>query len=116
MTYQENKLNRVSAYRQLQGLSHQLSLLTRGNYTLDNFAVPEGVSVSPVKSGEQRFSRWDSAINSWRAGVKHINDHGEAVESFILPTNTQWWRQLPLLVLQLDQGKIGAAGAANLGL
>lgn len=106
-------MKRLAAYTQLQAISHQLSLLTRGGVELDSFTLPEDLVISPVKPGQKRFSRVDPVTGSVRAGVKSL-ENGVPSDVFLLPERIDWWRQIPLLVLQLDQGAIGAAGASCL--
>lgn len=108
LTRQENKLNRLSAYRQLQAMSHQINLCTRGRFAdLDAFSVPDRINVSPVKSGEERFVR-RVGINKQQAGFLQA----DGTETLLLPSEPNWWVSVPLLVTQLDQGSIGSAGCA----
>ena len=107
---QENKLQRLSAYRQLQALSHQIHLATRGGFNLDSFKVPESICIAPVRTGETRFTCVDHRAGKIRAGIRDRN----LEDKFLLPdSTTRWWNDVNLLVLQLDQGKIGSAGAAS---
>ena len=108
---QENKLVRLAAYNQLQALAHQLSLLTRGAFDLDSFKLPDDLVATPVKPGQKRFRKIDPETGAVRAGVQML-ENGAPSEVFLLPERINWWKNVPLLVLQLDQGAIGAAGAS----
>ena len=121
---QENKLARLASYRQLQAVSHQLHLSTNGALSLDSFKAPDFLHLEPVKPGEKRGTRIDA--NSGKVCAFHVagNDSRDVVnddgadddlvsEKLLLPPNDNWWAQLPLLTLQLDQGGTGTAGAAH---
>ena len=107
---QERKLDRVSAYRQLQGISNQIYHLSGGLHKIDTFQLPSDSNVRPVAQGEERCTVSDATTN-----CKHV---------FIRNTDTQEvLRVLPvglvdvkLLLLQYDQGSIGAAGVSFLEL
>eukprot|EP00435_Cladocopium_sp_Y103_P045777 s167_g13.t1 len=108
---QENKLIRLASYRQLQAMSQQLRFLTNGQMkNLDSFAVPDGITLKPLMSGWDRFLRQEAGRN--RAGFRNSNDGSEIL---LLPDDRQWWVDVPLLVLQLDQGPTCCGGAALLG-
>ena len=49
-----NKLKRVAAFRQLQGISKQLHFLTNGSMSIDSFELPDSCNVRPVKANETR--------------------------------------------------------------
>ena len=49
-----NKLQRVAAFRQLQGISKQLHFLTNGSMSIDSFDLPDSCNVRPVKANERR--------------------------------------------------------------
>ena len=86
--------------------------MTGGGYTLDSFQMPQDIRIGPVGAGETRFTRLDAETGQCRAFVR--NSEGE--DTFLLPMESdRWWCRVPLFVLQLDQGKVGAAGAAFLG-
>ena len=104
-------MKRLAAYNQLQALSHQISLLTRGAFDLDSFTPPDDLVMTPVKPGQKRFRYVDPDTGAVRAGVRAL-ENGEPSEVFLLPERMNWWQQIPLLNLQLDQGAIGAAGAS----
>jgi hypothetical protein len=107
---QESKVDRVASYRHLQAVSQQINLLTAGRLNgLDAFSVPPDIFVSEVKPGHRREVRRD--------GTRHRVYHrslasGEEVD--LLPTNRDWWKELPMLVLQFDQGPTCTAAAAFL--
>eukprot|EP00959_Pyramimonas_sp_CCMP1952_P429482 8994824-Pyramimonas_sp.AAC.1 len=48
----QNKLERVASFRQLQGLSHQTSLLSGERLTLDSFDPPVGSNLRAISSNE----------------------------------------------------------------
>ena len=108
---QEQKLTRVASYRHLHALSHQVKLLTGGRLAnLDSFSAPEGVIFRAVKPGEQRLVRQDG---SRRKVV--FQDVNSGVETSLLPEARDFWIDVPLLVLQLDQGPTCCASSALLG-
>ena len=101
----KRRLERDAAFRQLQSLSHQISLLTRGRLTLDSFKLDCAVRLQPVAAGEVRI-------------VQTGPDEVTSVAAIVSP-NQPLQRVLPedfqdsaLLVVGLDQGSIGAAGMA----
>ncbi|CAK9104217.1 Uncharacterized protein SCF082_LOCUS48645 [Durusdinium trenchii] len=104
----ENKLLRVASYRQLQAMSQQLNLLSGGHIAnLDHFSLPAGVVLKAVPHGSARFTeRHDSG--RVRAGFAAANGERE----MLLPEARSWWLDVPLLVLQLDQGPTCCGGAA----
>ena len=107
---QENKLVRVASYRQLQAMSHQLSLLTNGRIAnLDSFREPPGVVLSRPHPGQQRFTRREDG----RVRAGYLHEDGEEV--MLLPESRTWWLDANLLVLQLDQGPTCCGGLALLG-
>ena len=111
---QDKELVRVASYRQLQAMSQQMNFLTNGRRaTLDAFQTPAEVVIRPVPPGHQRFVNREAG--KWRA--KHYNPTtGE--EYHLLPASRSrpWWLDLPLLVLQVDQGPACCGGVASLGL
>ena len=123
---QDQKLQRLSAYRQLQAISHQISLATAGRISdLDHFAPPDSVILKPVGNDETRFLM-RSTSHRWRAGIRRQNaeqlqlEDGQAtatpMDVMCLPDDLNWWQSVPILVLQLDQGSPGCAGCAFLDL
>ena len=99
-----NKLERVAAYRQLQGTSHQLYLLS--GRTLDEFDLPDAANVRPTDQGESRIVVPDAASGTDTAYMVDMAS-GERLQ--VLPADCT---KVPLLTLMLDQGSIGTAGAA----
>ena len=93
------KLERVSAFRQLQALSHMAFQLTgRGIW---QFRVPN-LQLRPVAAGEVRIlQRRGQTAQAMLVNV------GSRTATQVLPDNLQ---DAPLLVACLDQGSIGAAG------
>ena len=123
----DNKLQRLAAYRQLQAISHQLQLSTGGRFNLTSFGVPEYLRLSPVEPGQTRFCHrvTDAQGSSMRLAGIEFESAAEAdpdqmeltdrQEQFLLPSeaeNPNWWLNVPILTLQLDQGGTGMAGAA----
>ena len=106
---QENKLLRVASYHQLQGMSQQLHLLTDGRVAnLDYFTVPDGIILDPVGHGMTRLTERDDGTGRVRAAFSKPN--GERL--MLVPDRRDWWVDVPLLVLQLDQGPTCCGGAA----
>ena len=106
----QNKLQRLAAYRQLQGISHQLSLATNGAVvSLESFRPPDNVILRRVEPGERRVCVVDGF--NVRASLVTSSEDGDQ-HQMVLPTeeNSSWWVGLPLLTLQLDQGAVGCAG------
>ena len=103
---QKSKLERVSAYRQIQGLSHQIFLLTKKRHKIDLFKLPKEAHVRPVEQGEIRCTSIDQA-----GCHAFIRNTATGAEYRVLPPGLE---DVKLLVLQLDQGSIGAAGVAYL--
>lgn len=53
----QRRLERVCAFRQLQGVANQIAQLTDGRLLLDDFTVPDTVKLWPVRDGEVRVVR-----------------------------------------------------------
>ena len=98
------KLERSASYRQLQAYSHQISLTSGGQRSLDDFRLPDACHVRPVAGGERRKTR---LINGRQ--VAFLEDMATEIETQILPDTCV---VVPLLVLMLDQGGIGIAGVS----
>ena len=102
----ERKLQRVAAWRQLQCLSNQIAILSNGTKNLDSFqlgndvhvkAVPQdGLSVRVLRKGDP-------------GGIDTALIVRDTVVMNVLPAGLS---DVPLLVVGLDQGSIGAAGMA----
>jgi hypothetical protein len=99
-----NKLDRVASYRQLQGTSHQLVLLS--GRTIDDFDLPETSNVRPTHQDESRIVVPDAAGDRDTA---YVVDRTSGEQLSVLPPDCI---KVPLLTLMLDQGSIGTAGAA----
>ena len=97
------KLDRVAAYRQVQGYSQQLHEITRGQLGIDNFDVPENVHVRPVEANETRI------VEVGEQDIAYIVDKDTQRRLQVLPDD---YTTALLLVLMLDHGTIGAAGVA----
>ena len=121
---QERKLVRLASYRQLQAISHQLALATAGRIDNLDFFSPRSYSLllRPLQKGESRLLIRSPSVR-WRAGFRpqagaqlQLFDADAAdTTTLCLPDAANWWKTIPLLVLQLDQGSIGCAGCAKLG-
>ena len=97
----EDKLERVSSFRQLQGISHQISVMTKGRDHLSSFKAPEGTNVRPVGEGEQRCVQ-ETALKT----LSFI----KTPTGQLLPVVPDGLENVMLLLLQLDHGSIGSAG------
>ena len=109
----KTKLNRFAAFRQLQALSHQVHILTAGRLNLDSFALLPGVR--PVKPGERRTQVVVTSEDPFlKIRAILIKEGQGVVPSYVpvLPQDPGWWFRVPILVTNLDQGSIGAAGMA----
>ena len=98
------KLERVAAYRQLQGISKQIHLLTKNKLSIASYTLPDGCHVRAVAADEQRHV----VSEHGRDHVFFVNTVTQA-RTRILPIGVHVFR---LLVLMLDQGSIGCAGVA----
>ena len=99
------KIERVAAFRQMQSISHQIHIITRGRLTLDSFKLDSAVHLQEVQPGEVRIVR---------PGADGMTD-----VAVIVGADKSFRQVLPdavvdslLLVVSLDQGSIGAAGMA----
>ena len=101
----KRKLERVSAFRQMQSLSHQISLLTKGRLTIDSFKLDDSVHLQPVAPGEIRVVRCGGE------GMTDIAVIIKADQTFVQVLPDGFADSL-LLLVNLDQGSIGAAGMA----
>ena len=143
------KLERIAAFRQLQAISHQISILHKGGMDLNSFQIPPSLGQRPVKSQHEsrvtfRAGPGNNDICSCRqwlvdnpdpaegrvpegrvpeGGVpaafpyvsflRTMSEDGEITNVLpVLPESDQWWLNIPILVLGLDQGSIGLAGMA----
>ena len=102
-----HKLDRVASYRQLQGYSNQLRVMSSCSIpplTLSSFKLPESFNVRPVKANERR-----KTVQGHDQDVSYIVNTESGVRTRILPPQPI---KVRLLTLELDQGSIGCAGAA----
>ena len=121
---QERKLVRLSSLRQLQAISHQLKLATKGRVNnLDFFKCPPGVMLQPIEPNQRRelfrFADGRIRVRFEQAATITVPCRHEIADDddeppWRLPDSPNWWSTLPFLVLQLDQGSPGCAGAACL--
>ena len=102
----ERKLQRVAAWRQLQCLSNQIALLSKGTKTLDSFQLGNDVLVKvvPQDGSSVRIVR-----KADLGGIDTAMIVRDGVAMKVLPDGLI---DVPLLVVGLDQGSIGAAGMA----
>ena len=96
------KLQRTSAFRQLQALSHMTQQLVGRRVT--DFTVPD-LQVRPVRPGEVRVLRQGTQALLVDTAAKTVTP--------ALPAGLEA-ADVPLLVVSLDQGSVGAAGMAFL--
>ena len=97
----ERRVERVSAYRQLQALSHMTAQLHRRNF--DDYDIPHS-NLDAVKDvDERRVVVRDNDVN-----VAYIANTRTRQMRRVLPAGPT---RVPLLVLMLDQGSVGAAGS-----
>ena len=101
----KRRLERVAAFRQLQSISHQIHILTRGRLTLDSFKLDSAVHLQPVAAGDVRIVKPGGEGMTDTAVVVIANQSCQQV----LSDN---FEDASLLVVCLDQGSIGAAGMA----
>eukprot|EP00435_Cladocopium_sp_Y103_P071840 s464_g38.t1 len=103
LTTLENKIQRLAAYRQLQAISHQLYLSSGGGFTLDSFQIPAALRIKGAQAGETRFSRIEVSESGIRKVVAGFQSEDKEDE-LCLPSDLNWWKSIPLLTLQMDQG------------
>ena len=100
----ERKLQRIAAWRQLQSLSHQLTLIA--GKSLDYFQLPPDVFVQAVGPHDGvRIVRRGPLGGQDEALI--LGSNGSVRQ--VLPAGL---KTIPLLVTGLDQGSIGSAGMA----
>jgi hypothetical protein len=80
---------------------------------LDSFRIPASLRIKGVQAGETRFSRTEVSESGSRKIVAGFRSEGKEDE-LCLPSDPNWWKSIPLLTLQMDQGAVGTAGAACL--
>ena len=102
----KHKLERVASFRQLQGYSNQLKVMSSSDspVTLASFQLPDSFHVRPVKANEGR-----KTVQGDHEDVSFKVNKETGVRTPILPPEPI---KVRLLKLQLDQGSIGCAGAA----
>lgn len=99
----KKKLERVSSFRQLQGYSNQLRWL-RKDWNIDGFDLPDNCHVRAVAADEKRKAEVGAEQDT-----VYLVKGGSGERTKVLPTGLL---DVPLLVVMLDQGSIGAAGMA----
>ena len=115
---------RLSSLRQLQAISHQLNLATKGRVSsLDFFKPPEGLILRQIQPNEERVVFMSNEGRKLQAGFEQKQQFlmvGDSEETQVpepqvqtcLPGSANWWSTVPMLVLQMDQGSPGCAGSA----
>ena len=110
--YCERRLERMSAFRQVQALSNTIKQL--GMWSgIDDFQLPVDYHVDPVEAGEVRVlaPAQDHGPDTHNYAVRVRIAEGTALrvlpDSAFVPSQSY-----KLLVLNLDQGGVGAAGVA----
>ena len=88
------KLERVAAFRQLQGLSHAIHCLTSGRLNIDAFHLPHNANLSPVSEDQVRCVK---------DGVAVLYNKRTQENFMVLPESI---KDVPLLVIGLDQGSM----------
>ena len=108
---QRHKLERIAAWQQIKGYSNTLkrmAIYSSPPLTINSFKLPAGFNLRPVSWNEGRKTIRSS---TGEQDISYIVDTGTKVRIAILPDAPITVR---LLTVQLDQGKIGTAGAAFL--
>lgn len=101
----QRKLQRVSAYREWQGLSHALVLIT--SRSLDDFRLPADLLLEPVAGDLKRMvNDTNPDIN-----VAYILDEATNVRRPVLPPTLDV-RKLCQLTVAIDSGSVGRAAAS----
>ena len=100
-----NKLERVSTYRQLQGISHQLYQLS--GRTIDEFDVPPSACIRATMENESRVTVDDGG--NGEQSIAYVFNRVSRERTQVLPDG---YDKALLLTLMLDQGSIGTAGCA----
>jgi len=102
-----DRLERLSTFRQLQAYSNTVAQLTDNRLAnLDAFSVPELACTRLVRDNEVRILERIGPAAS-RAYIVDRDRPGLRQE--VLPDSIQ---EVPLLILNLDQGSVGTAGVA----
>ena len=105
---------RVASYREMQALSHTISLLTKksahGFKSISDFTLPQDVILRPVRAGEKRavMPNGDGTARAFFS-----RDDGSLLTPVLPSSFASTQGTMPKqLVLGLDQGSKGAAGLA----
>ena len=110
----QHRLERVASYQQMQAISNTIrGLGIEGG--LETFALPEALrNIRPVSADEVRIVTRSNDEPDKDIAMIHNKASGD--ETPVLPAlaATQSYERFPLLVLGLDQGSLGAAGAAHM--
>ena len=96
---------RVSAFKQIQAISHQLSVLSSGRHNVNTLCLPSDFCVRPVAENEVRVVRKNGDEHRSFLFVKKHKTYQRVIPD-VLPDS------IPLCTLGLDQGSIGTAGVA----
>ena len=110
--YCDRRLERLSAFRQVQALSNTIKQL--GMWSgIDDFQLPDDHRVDAVEVGEVRVlaPAQDHGPENRNYAFRVRAEDGTAHR--VLPDSAfEPWRSYKLLVLNLDQGGVGASGVA----
>ena len=108
-----NRLERVGAFRQMQALSNAIRGLGNSQWSdLDAFRLPEDWHINPVTGHQVRVVRMGPQTDTAYLFDPETRDRQAVLPDTAL-ASTQG-QGVNLLVLGLDQGSVGAAGAAFL--
>jgi len=109
---QAGKLERKKAFRRLQAVISLQHDLTEN--TLEDYKVPEGVTLRPVRQGERREVEVSYKPDGSVQRVGYIVSETERIREIPEdgPADDEW----PCLVQMLDKGSIGVAGSNFLEL
>ena len=102
----EQNLERVAAYRQIQGISHQIYHMVGKRHAIEAFQLPASANIRPVSQGEARATESDASGDH-----VFIKNRETGAKKRVLPVGLV---NVMLLLLQLDQGGPGMAGVAFL--
>ena len=93
----KRQVERLSAYRWLRALSHQIELVTRGKFNLASYLAPASMCLSPMSTSLRRSVVDHTVVlRDIHTGDIKTADLSSAMEQ-------------PILTVSIDQGGIGAA-------
>ena len=88
----------------LAGYSHMIYQITNGKLSLDDFELPRGCYLEPVKHDEIRYCVDEGSTASYYIWNKTTLERRQ-----VLPPDVE---RVRMLILGLDEGSIGTAGVA----